>query len=79
VPTGDTFILNTSGQSAPGIQNEWRWCKNCGVLAYSGGNASAGVCAAGGAHQFVLSDDNYTLTGVIGADTVLLEAYSKSI
>lgn len=79
VPTGDTFILNTSGQSALGTQNKWRWCKNCGVLAYSVGNASAGVCAAGGAHQFVLSDDNYTLTGVIGADTVLLEAYSKSI
>jgi hypothetical protein len=79
VPTGDTFILDTSGQSPLGIQNDWRWCKNCGVLAYSSGNSSAGACAAGGPHEFVLSDDNYSLTDVINADSVLIEAYNQSI
>jgi CubicO group peptidase (beta-lactamase class C family) len=80
VPSGESFVLDQSGQSALTIQNEWRWCKNCGVLAYSGGNASAGVCAAGGAHQFILSDSNYSLQETVGgADTVLLEAFSKSI
>ena len=61
------------------IQANWRWCKNCGVLAYSAGNASAGKCAAGGAHQFALSDSNYAIQGTVDADAVLIEAFNASI
>jgi len=79
VLTGNKYILNQSGVSTLESQNDWRWCKNCGVLAYSGGGPSAGACAAGGKHEFVPSGSNYAITFAIGADTVLLEAYNKSI
>jgi hypothetical protein len=78
-PTGDTFVLSQTGQATLEIQANWRWCKNCGVLAYSAGNASAGKCAAGGPHQFILSDDNYAIEASLNADGVLIEAFSKSI
>ncbi|OBC13430.1 hypothetical protein A5784_31685 [Mycobacterium sp. 852013-50091_SCH5140682] len=77
-PTGNTFVLSQSGQSDTEHQANWRWCKNCGVLAYSGGAASAGSCAAGGAHQFVLSGSNYAVQVLIGADTVLFEAFKAA-
>jgi Beta-lactamase len=78
-PTGNTFVLSQTGQGTLEIQANWRWCKNCGVLAFSGGNSSAGECAAGGPHQFILSDSNYAIQVLIGADTVLIEAFSESI
>ena len=78
-PTGNTFILSQSSQVPVGFENNWRWCKNCGVLAFAGSNSSAGACAAGGAHQFVLSGSNYTIQGEPNADAVLIEAFSKSI
>ncbi|MGB8407032.1 MAG: serine hydrolase domain-containing protein [Mycobacterium sp.] len=78
-PTGNTFVLNQSGQSDFEHQAGWRWCKNCGVQAYSGGNSSAGACAASGPHEFILSGSNYAIQTLIGADTVLLEAFKASI
>ena len=78
-PTGNTFVLSQTGQSTREIQANWRWCKNCGVLAYSSGNSSAGACAAGGPHQFILSGSNYAIQMLVGADTVLLEAFNASI
>jgi hypothetical protein len=39
-------------------QKNWRWCRNCQVLAYGGG--ARGACAAGGVHDLSASAD-YTL------------------
>jgi len=80
-PIGETFILSQTGESTPGVQADWRWCLNCGVLAYSGGSSFGGVCAAGAnrePHQFLLSDSNYALNEVLGADSVLLAAFMES-
>jgi hypothetical protein len=82
VPAGQTFIVAATNQSDLVHQTLWRWCKNCGVLAYSFGNASAGVCAyegKAGPHEFVLSDDIYSLQQPIGPDVVLLQAFRESI
>lgn len=78
-PTGPTFNISQTGQSDLEHQAGWRWCKNCGVLAYSFGNPNAGVCAHGGPHQFILSDSNYALMCSYGPDTVLLQAFRSSI
>ncbi|HTY30782.1 serine hydrolase domain-containing protein [Mycobacterium sp.] len=82
--TGEAFTLYAQSQPYVGkwasyLQHDWRWCKNCGVLAYSGGSASVGVCPHGGPHEFVLSGDNYTLQEAIGADAVLLQAFHDAI
>ena len=60
-------------------QADWRWCKNCVVLAYCWGKASAGVCAHGGPHEFILSDSNYSIKMSVGADVALLQAFHDSI
>lgn len=83
-PAGRTFTLlaqtqSWSGKWASYFQPDWRWCTNCGVLAYSGGSAQTGVCAHGGAHQFVLSGNDYALQGIVGADTILLQAFHDSV
>jgi hypothetical protein len=58
-------------------QDNWRWCKKCQVLAYAG-NPSAGACAASGQHDHTGSGD-YVLAYVVGADTVLREAYMRAL
>jgi CubicO group peptidase (beta-lactamase class C family) len=58
-------------------QDNWRWCKKCQVLAIAGGS-SVGACAAGGEHDHTGSG-NYILGYVVGADTVLYEAYMKAL
>jgi CubicO group peptidase (beta-lactamase class C family) len=58
-------------------QDNWRWCKKCQVLAYAG-NPSAGACAGGGQHDHTGSGD-YVLAYVVGADTVLREAYMLAL
>jgi Beta-lactamase len=85
VLTGDTYIVSQTGQSDSDHQANWRWCKNCGVLANPMGSqtASVGVCAyegKGGPHEFIVTDSNYAIQEYIGgADTVLLEAFEASI
>jgi CubicO group peptidase (beta-lactamase class C family) len=58
-------------------QDDWRWCNKCQVLAHVGG-ASAGKCQAGGLHDHTGSGD-YVLGYVVGADTVLHNAYMKAL
>jgi CubicO group peptidase (beta-lactamase class C family) len=43
------LFLN-SDVSGPGLQNNWKWCKNCETMVYAGG-ANAGHCPAGGNHD----------------------------
>jgi hypothetical protein len=46
----------------PGIseQSDWRWCAKCEGMFFSGGQATAGTCPAGGPHEKTFSG-NYTL------------------
>ena len=57
-------------------QENWRWCKKCQVLAFAGNPSTA--CAAGGVHDYT-SSGNYVLETVVGADTVLHNAYMKAL
>jgi CubicO group peptidase (beta-lactamase class C family) len=76
--SGD-YILAIRGDGAvpQDSQDNWRWCKKCQVLAYVG-SSSAGACGAGGLHDHEGSG-NYILGYVVGADTVLYEAYMKAL
>src|SRR5215469_3730109 len=76
--TGETFVVTQVGKGTLQSQANWRWCKNCGVLAFSGGNSDGGKCAAGGPHQFILSGSNYALLGN-AADAVLADAFLEAI
>ena len=60
-------------------QTNWRWCSKCQVLGYNGG-ASPGLCGAGGKHDYTtIPSGNYMLKKkIVGADTVLFEAYIKA-
>jgi hypothetical protein len=85
LPFGPPFFLSQTGQSDSDHQANWRWCKNCGVLANSMGSqtASVGVCAyegKGGPHEFIVTGSNYAVQYYIdGADAVLLDAFNASI
>ena len=57
-------------------QDDFRWCKKCQVLAFGG--MPPGPCAAGGQHDHTGSG-NYMLGYVVGADTVLREAYMNAL
>jgi hypothetical protein len=48
--SSNNYALHCDSPSPPsGTQADWRWCKNCGVLHFTGGGAS--VCTStGGAH-----------------------------
>jgi len=73
------YVLAIRGNGAvpQDSQDNWRWCKKCQVLAFAG-NSSAGGCSAGGLHDHAGSG-NYVLGYVVGADTVLYEAYMKTL
>jgi CubicO group peptidase (beta-lactamase class C family) len=72
---GPAFIL-TQAAATLEVQDGWKWCRKCGVLAYSvNGNS---VCAAGNGHDFTQSGD-YTLQWVTDCTHVLLEAYREAI
>lgn len=73
------YILPSSGTGAlpDDTQDNWRWCNKCQVLSFAG-SASAGACAAGGLHDHAGSGDYY-LEYVLGADTVLHNAYMKAL
>ncbi|MEI7661000.1 MAG: hypothetical protein WCK34_02320, partial [Bacteroidota bacterium] len=47
------IVLNWA--AAPG-QNNWRWCRKCQGM-YFAGNATQGLCPAGGAHDHTGSGD----------------------
>ena len=73
-----SFRLEPAGAAVPlDYQDNWRWCKKCQVLAL-GGASPAGPCADGGQHDHTGSG-NYMLGYVVGADTVLYEAYMKAL
>jgi len=76
--SGD-YVLPIIGNGAvpQDSQDNWRWCNKCQVLAHAGGS-SAGACAAGGLHDHTGSGD-YVLGYMVGADTVLYEAYMKAL
>jgi CubicO group peptidase (beta-lactamase class C family) len=59
------------------FQDNFRWCNKCQVLSF-GGAASPGPCKAGGEHDHTGSG-NYMLGYVVGADTVLYEAYMNAL
>jgi hypothetical protein len=59
-------------------QDNWRWCNKCQSLAYAGDASSLGACPAGGQHDHAGSG-NYLLDYIVGADTVLYEAYMKAL
>ncbi len=71
------LALRGSGTVPQDSQANWRWCNKCQVLAYAG-SSSAGACGAGGLHDHTGSGD-YILGYVVGADTVLYEAYMKAL
>jgi hypothetical protein len=65
------YVLHCDSPSPPsGTQADWRWCKNCGTLHFTGGGAS--VCSAGGAHSSDGSGNYVLLTapGSTGIATV---------
>jgi CubicO group peptidase (beta-lactamase class C family)/lipoprotein-anchoring transpeptidase ErfK/SrfK len=70
-----SFILSEATPTLE-VQDGWKWCRKCGVLAYS--ENGPGVCAAKNGHDFTQSG-NYTLRTVVGADCVLLEAFREAI
>lgn len=45
--TRPAYLPYVGGQ--PGCQENWRWCKRCGVMFFGGGDG--GRCRAGGAHD----------------------------
>ena len=59
-------------------EENWRWCNKCQGLAYAGDPAKLGACKAGGQHDHAGSG-NYLLDYIVGADTVLYEAYMKAL
>lgn len=76
--SGEYFLAMRGSDGVPqDSQDNWRWCNKCQVLAFAG-NSSAGACAAGGQHDHTGSG-NYMLRYVVGADTVLYEAYVKAL
>jgi CubicO group peptidase (beta-lactamase class C family) len=78
VGSGDYVLaMRGSGGVPQDSQDNWRWCNKCQVLSWAG-NASAGACGAGGQHDHTGSG-NYMLEYVVGADTVLYEAYMKAL
>ena len=58
-------------------QDNFRWCNKCRVLSW-GGASSPGPCQAGSQHDQAGSG-NYMLDYVVGADTVLYEAYINAL
>lgn len=77
--SGDYVLaIRATGAALPqDSQDNWRWCNKCQVLAVAGGS-SVGACAAGGQHDHAGSG-NYIVGYVVGADTVLYEAYMKAL
>ena len=57
-------------------QGQWKWCNKCQVMAMAGNSSSA--CAAGGAHDYSGSGE-YFIGVVVGADTVLHDAYMAAL
>ena len=76
--SGDYVLaIRGSGSVPQDHQDNWRWCNKCQVLAFAG-NPSAGPCGAGGQHDHTGSG-NYMVGYVVGADTVLYEAYMMAL
>jgi hypothetical protein len=76
--SGDYVLaIRGAGDLRVDTQDNWRWCAKCQVLAFAGG-ASIGSCAAGGSHDHTGSGD-YVIGYVVGADTVLREAYMNAL
>jgi CubicO group peptidase (beta-lactamase class C family) len=77
--SGDYILpIRASGASVPlDYQDNFRWCKKCQVLVW-GGALPAGPCAEGGQHDHSGSG-NFMLGYVVGADTVLYEAYMNAL
>ena len=75
----DDYVLSAkNGVNLPQeSQNNWRWCNKCQVLAFAGG-ATPGNCASGGQHDHSGSG-NYVLDYLVGADTVLHDAYMDAL
>jgi CubicO group peptidase (beta-lactamase class C family) len=74
------YILPIRAAGAPvpvDYQDDFRWCNKCQVLSW-GGAATPGPCKAGGEHDHTGSG-NYMLAYVVGADTVLYEAYMNAL
>jgi CubicO group peptidase (beta-lactamase class C family) len=70
--------IRASGQAVPqDYQDNFRWCNKCQVLAL-GDVSPAGPCAEGGQHDHTGSS-NYMLGYVVGADTVLYEAFISAV
>jgi hypothetical protein len=40
------YALYSGYASADGLQSDWRWCTQCHLLFWSGGNANGGACPA---------------------------------
>ncbi|HJY83046.1 MAG TPA: hypothetical protein VKK81_18435, partial [Candidatus Binatia bacterium] len=75
--SGNYVLMQKGGAALPDdSQENWRWCKKCQVLAFAGNPSTA--CAAGGVHDYT-SSGNYVLETVVGADTVLHNAYMKAL
>ena len=73
---GYVLPIRGSGPVPMDNQDDFRWCKKCQVLAL--GSTPPGPCAAGGQHDHTGSG-NYMLGYVVGADTVLREAYMNAL
>jgi hypothetical protein len=75
--SGNYVLPIRSGTAAvpQDFQDDFRWCNKCQVLSWGG---ATGPCKAGGNHDHAGSG-NYMLGYVVGADTVLYEAYMKAL
>ena len=76
------FLTEIGSATAPGIatmdlQADWRWCRKCGVLFFSGINL--GHCAAGHEHDPSGSGNYSVLEYPFDADGVLLGAFYEAI
>jgi CubicO group peptidase (beta-lactamase class C family) len=70
-------VAQRTGGALPDYsEDNWRWCKNCQVLAFAGG--ALGTCAVGGTHNHTGSGD-YVLENVVGADVVLRDSFMKAL
>jgi CubicO group peptidase (beta-lactamase class C family) len=77
--SGNYILAQRGGGAIPDdSQDNWRWCNKCQVLTFAGNPSSLGPCKAGGVHDHTGSG-NYVLGYVVGADTVLHNAYMKAL
>jgi CubicO group peptidase (beta-lactamase class C family) len=76
--SGDYVLAMKGNGTVPSDkQDNWRWCNKCQVLSFAGAG-SLGTCATGGQHDHTGSGD-YMLGSVVGADTVLRQAYMDAL